>query len=157
MRGVVVVITAFAVLAGCCPCRKQYTASKADSVRIEYRERIVPQWRDTIIYIDVERERVAEVADSTSHLECRFAVSDASIIGGRLHHSLTQRQQTVGQPAKVEERIVYRDSVVYRDRQQVEVREVYVLHWWQRILCWLGAVLGGLSALGIAFKLGKFL
>ena len=143
------------LLIGCCPCRKQFTASQRDSVRIEYRERIVPIIRDTTIIVEVERERVQEVADSASHLETRYAVSDARIERGRLFHTLEQRGR-IEQPVKVEERIVYRDSVIYQDRQQVEVREVYVLRWWQRILCWIGAVSGGLCSLFIAFKIGKF-
>ena len=141
---------------GCCPCRKVYTATQHDSIRIEYRERIVPIKRDTTIFVEIERERVSELADSTSHLETAFAVSDARIEGGRLFHTLEQRGR-IEQPTKVEERIVYRDSVIYQDRQQVKVQEVYVLRWWQKILCWIGAVALGLIAIRISYKLGKII
>ena len=141
---------------GCCPCRKVYTATQHDSIRIEYRERIVPIMRDTTIFVEIERERVQEVADSTSHLETAFAVSDARIECGRLFHTLEQRGR-IEQPTKVEERIVYRDSVIYQDRQQVKVQEVYVLRWWQKILCWIGAVALGLIAIRSAYKLGKII
>ena len=141
---------------GCCPCRKVYTATQHDSIRIEYRERIVPIKRDTTIFIEIERERVQEVADSASHLETRYAVSDARIECGRLFHTLEQRGR-IEQPTKVEERIVYRDSVIYQDRQQVKVQEVYVLRWWQKILCWIGAVALGLIAIRSAYKLGKII
>ena len=141
---------------GCCPCRKVYTATQHDSIRIEYREHIVPIMRDTTIFIEIERERVQEVADSASHLEMRYAVSDAGIEGGRLFHTLEQRGR-IEQPTKVEERIVYRDSVIYQDRQQVKVQEVYVLRWWQKILCWIGAVALGLIAIRISYKLGKII
>ena len=141
---------------GCCPCRKVYTATQHDSIRIEYRERIVPIKRDTTIFVEIERERVQEVADSASHLETRYAVSDARIECGRLFHTLEQRGR-IEQPTKVEEHIVYRDSVIYQDRQQVKVQEVYVLRWWQKILCWIGAVALGLIAIRSAYKLGKII
>ena len=155
MKAIISAIVAVIAIA-CCPCRKVYTATQHDSIRIEYRERIVPIIRDTTIFVEIERERVQEVADSASHLETRYAVSDARIERGRLFHTLEQRGR-IEQPTKVEERIVYRDSVIYQDRQQVKVQEVYVLRWWQKILCWIGAVALGLIAIRISYKLGKII
>ena len=155
MKAIISAIVAVIAIA-CCPCRKLYTATQHDSIRIEYRERIVPIKRDTTIFVEIERERVQEVADSASHLETRYAVSDARIECGRLFHTLEQRGR-IEQPTKVEERIVYRDSVIYQDRQQVKVQEVYVLRWWQKILCWIGAVALGLIAIRISYKLGKII
>lgn len=142
---------------GCCPCRKVYTATQHDSIRIEYRERIVPIIRDTTIFVEIERERVQEVADSTSHLETAFAVSDASIIGGRLRHTLEQKKQTIKKPIKISDKEIERDSIIYKDREEVKVQEVYVLRWWQKILCWIGAVALGLIAIRISYKLGKII
>lgn len=142
---------------GCCPCRKVYTATQHDSIRIEYRERIVPIMRDTTIFVEIERERVQEVADSTSHLETAFAVSDASIIGGRLRHTLEQKKQTIKKPIKISDKEIERDSIIYKDKKEVKVQEVYVLRWWQKILCWIGAFALGLIAIRISYKLGKII
>ena len=142
---------------GCCPCRKVYTATQHDSIRIEYKERIVPIMRDTTIFVEIERERVQEVADSTSHLETACAVSDASIIGGRLRHTLEQKKQTIKKPIKISDKEIERDSIIYKDKKVVKVQEVYVLRWWQKILCWIGAVALGLIAIRISYKLGKII
>ena len=156
MKAIISAIVAVIAIA-CCPCRKVYTATQHDSIRIEYRERIVPIKRDTTIFVEIERERVSELADSTSHLETAFAVSDASIIGGRLRHTLEQKKQTIEKPISISENEIYRDSTTYRDRKEVKVQEVNVLRWWQKILCWIGAVALGLIAIRISYKLGKII
>lgn len=156
MKAIISVIVAVLVVA-CCPCRKVYTATQHDSIRIEYRERIIGTMRDTTIFVEIERERVSEVADSTSHLETAFAVSEASIIGGRLRHTLEQKKQAIEKPIKIPEKEIYRDSVIYRDREAVKVQEVYVLRWWQKILCWIGGLSLGIIAIRISYKLGKII
>ena len=119
-----------AVFSACCPCR-HLTTSTADSIRVETvvrYERIL----DTV-YMDVPVEIVREtVRDTTSHLETSFASSDARINpDGSLYHSLENKPQK--RPAPVEKDIVYRDSIVYRDRVNTEFVEVErKLTWWQQ-------------------------
>ena len=55
-------------------------------------------------------------------LENPYAKSEASITNGYLKHSL--QTKAVKQPVKVETKIVYRDSIVYRDRVKIETVEV---------------------------------
>lgn len=118
-----------AVTTACCPCR-HLTTSVRDSVRIEtiVRTERIP---DTVLVeIPVERERQT-VRDTVSHLETTFAVSDARIEpDGALFHSLENKPQK--RPVPGEKEVVYRDSVIYRDRTNSEIVEVErKLTWWQ--------------------------
>ncbi len=119
-----------ALLPGCCPCR-HLAASSRDSVRVEVRERII-RLRDTVT-IEVPVESVRQtVHDTTSHLETSYATSDARINpDGSLTHTLDNKAGE--RPAAAETKIVYRDSIVYRDRTNWEVVEVErALTAWQR-------------------------
>lgn len=134
MKRIALILTAAAtvaaMLAGCCPCR-HLTTGAHDSVRIETvvrTERII----DTA-FIEVPVEVVRQtVRDTTSHLETSFAASDARIDpDGSLFHSLANKPQK--RPVSVETKVVYRDSVVYRDRETENVIEVpRPLTWWQQ-------------------------
>lgn len=119
-----------AMFAGCCPCR-HLTTSTRDSVRVEtvIRTERVP---DTVfVEVPVEATRQT-VRDTTSHLETSFAVSDARILAdGSLFHSLENKAQK--RPVSIEKELVYRDSVVYRDRTDTKIVEVArPLTWWQQ-------------------------
>ncbi len=120
-----------AMFAGCCPCR-HLTTSTRDSVRVEtvIRTERVP---DTV-FVEVPVESARHTGrDTTSHLETSFAVSDARINpDGSLSHSLENKAQK--RPVPTEKEIVYRDSVVYRDRLDTKIVEVErELTRWQRI------------------------
>ena len=74
------------------------TTQTKDSVRVEYRERLV---RDTA-YIEVPREAERIITrDTTSHLENTYATSDSSIQAGLLHHSLETKPQKLAAPVEV--------------------------------------------------------
>ena len=92
-----------------------------DSTKVEVRTETVIE-KDTV-YVELPRvvERVA-VQDTTSHLENEFALSDARISAGVLKHSLETKP--VKMPAVVDKQIVYRDSIVFRDRVQTVTVEV---------------------------------
>lgn len=83
----------------CCPRLYPTTTTQTkDSVRVEYRERLV---RDTA-YIEVSREVERIITrDTTSHLENTYATSDASIQAGLLHHSLETKPQKLATPVEV--------------------------------------------------------
>ena len=93
-------------------------------------------------------ERVA-VQDTTSHLENEFALSDAHISGGVLKHSLETKP--VKMPAVVDKEIVYRDSLIYKDRVRTVTVEVErKLTGWQQAklrvggFCFFAVILIGL-------------
>lgn len=129
-RLLVIIVTAYTAVA-CCPVI-QLAEDTVDSVRVETvirYERVL----DTV-YIEVPVEIVREtVRDTTSHLETSFAKSDACINpDGSLTHSLENKPQN--RPVEIETEIVYRDSIVYRDRIETKIVEVpRELTWWQRV------------------------
>lgn len=115
---------------GCCPTR-HLTSSTQDSVRVEtvVRTEYIP---DTVfVEVPIESERQT-VRDTTSHLETSYAVSDARITpDGALFHSLANKPQK--KPVPTEKEVIYRDSIVYRDRVNTEIVEVErELTWWQQ-------------------------
>ena len=119
-----------------------------DSTKVEVRTETVIE-KDTV-FVELPRvvERVA-VQDTTSHLENEFALSDARISGGVLKHSLETKP--VKMPAVVDKEIVYRDSIVFRDRVQTETVEVEKkLTGWQQAklrvggFCFFAVILIGL-------------
>lgn len=129
MKNLICIIT-LAGLTACCPCRHLATSTR-DSVRVEtiIRTERIP---DTVyVEVPVERERQT-VRDTTSHLETSYAVSDARIEpDGALFHSLENKPQN--RPVPTEKEIVYRDSIIYRDRLDTKIVEVErKLTWWQQ-------------------------
>lgn len=103
------------LMTGCCPCRNMVAERVTqDSTRTEYRERIVLVPDTVFLQIPLQSaERTT--ADSVSHLENEFAVSDARITAeGLLFHSLQTKPQT--KPIATEREVITRDSVIYKDR-----------------------------------------
>ena len=136
----------FLALASACSTVRHLPTT--DSTKVEVRTETVIE-KDTV-YVELPRvvERVA-VQDTTSHLENEFALSDAHISGGVLKHSLETKP--VKMPAVVDKQIVYRDSVVFRDRVQTVTVEVEKkLTGWQQAklrvggFCFFAVILIGL-------------
>ena len=136
----------FLALASACSTVRPFPTT--DSTKVEVRTETVIE-KDTV-YVELPRvvERVA-VQDTTSHLENEFALSDAHISGGVLKHSLETKP--VKMPAVVDKQIVYRDSVVFRDRVQTVTVEVEKkLTGWQQAklrvggFCFFAVILIGL-------------
>ena len=99
MRPVHLLLLLALTATACCPRLYPTTTTQTkDSVRVEYRERLV---RDTA-YIEVPREAERIITrDTTSHLENTYATSDASIQAGLLHHSLETKPQKLAAPVQV--------------------------------------------------------
>lgn len=118
------------VAVGCGALKKQQpTVIIRDSIRTEYRDRIV---RDTVNYeIPVEVEKVI-TRDTVSHLENRLAASDAVVSNGFLSHSLRTK---AGAVVKVPVEVVVRDTVVVQKAAEIRTETQYVeksLNWWQK-------------------------
>ena len=71
---------------------------------------------------DSTRVEVKTVVETVHVLENKYAKSAAMVSGGVLTHSLETKP--VKEPVSVEKQIVYRDSLVYRDRVVTETVEV---------------------------------
>ena len=94
---------------------------ESDSTRVEVKT-VVETIHDTAyVQLPVIVERVATL-DTASVLENKYAKSAAFVSGGVLTHSLETKPAK--EPVAVEKQIVYRDSLVYRDRVVTETVEV---------------------------------
>ena len=133
MRYYYITILPLALCVSCGPARH---ASVSDSTRVEVRE-VTRYVKDTMyLELPVITERIV-TRDTTSHLENDYAVSEASISGGYLSHSLATKPART--PVEAEAREVVRDSIVFRDRLiEVPVEVEKPLSRWQRTLLALG-------------------
>ena len=131
-----------------CGCRiwKHGTNESRDStnsVRIEYREKVVKV--PVTVYVEVPVEKKVRMDRDSSHLETSFAVSDARMvwIDGVLflRHSLENKPQKIAKSDSVS--VVYKDRVVWKTRRVTytmkEIREKR-LAWWQKGLMWAGGI-----------------
>ena len=104
-----------------CGAARQAVPERSDSTRVEVRT-ITQTVHDTAyIELPVFVERNV-TKDTTSTLENPYAKSEASITDGLLSHSL--QTKPTRQPVKIEKEIVYRDSIVFRDRTETVTVEV---------------------------------
>ena len=109
-----------------------------DNTKVEVKT-VVERVVDTAyVKIPVEVEKVATL-DTASVLENSVAVSSAVVSGGVLRHSLETK--AVALPVPVESKIVYKDSIVFRDRVQTVTKEVEKpLSGWQQAKLRVGGV-----------------
>lgn len=133
MRYYYITILPLALCVSCGPARH---ASVSDSTRVEVRE-VTRYIKDTIyLELPVITERIV-TRDTSSRLENDYAVSEASVSGGYLSHSLATKPART--PVEAEAREVVRDSIVFRDRlTEVPVEVEKPLSRWQRTLIALG-------------------
>ena len=122
--------------ASACSTVRQLPSTDSTKVEVRYKTKTV---HDTAyVELPVIVETVATL-DTASVLENKYAKSAASVSDGVLTHSLETKP--VREPVAVEKQIVYRDSLVYRDKVQTVTVEVEKkLTAWQTIQMRLGLV-----------------
>ena len=119
-------------------CSTVRTLPVQGSTRVEVRYETKTVHDTAYVELPVIVEKVATL-DTASVLENKYAKSAASVSGGVLAHSLETKP--VREPVSVERQIVYRDSLVYRDKVQTVTVEVEKkLTWWQSFKMKLGVV-----------------
>ncbi len=119
-------------------CSTVRTLPVQDSTRVEVRYETKTVHDTAYVELPVIVEKVATL-DTASVLENKYAKSAASVSDGVLTHSLETKP--VREPVAVEKQIVYRDSLVYRDKVQTVTIEVEKkLTWWQSFKMKLGVV-----------------
>lgn len=124
----------FAVLVASCGSSRHAATSieTHDSTKVEVRtERI--EHIDTV-YIELPRqvERIV-TQDTTSRLENDYAVSEARVEAGMLHHTLETKDAKI--PVPVKSTIEKKDSITTNSKTEVEKEKVYIekeLTAWQR-------------------------
>ena len=130
------VIFAFALLLSACGVARPVL--DRDNTTTEVKTVVELVHDTTTVELPVYVERVATM-DTASRLENKFAVSEARVSGGVLQHTLETK--AVKLPVPVESKIVYRDSLVYRDRVQTRTVEVErPLTGWQKAKLRVGGI-----------------
>lgn len=133
-----------------CRSRQQLVVVEArDSVRVEERVREV-KVTDTL-FLEVPHQAAERTtADSTSHLENDYALSDARIMAdGTLFHSLETKPRTDTLAREVGVQV--RDSIVYREKvvsQPVPIEKP--MGWFTQMRLWLGNIMLALIAGAVA-------
>ena len=126
------------LIAGCSPKIVQSSSDIRDSVRVEYRERVI---RDTA-YVEIPFVKEVNVTrDTMSHIENDYAKSDAVVSDGVLSHSLETKRQSVPAPVAV----TVRDTIIVREKAKTIIEEKIVevkkpLNWWQKTLMYAGII-----------------
>ena len=119
-------------------------STEQDSVRIEYREKVVKV--PVTVYVEVPVEQKEKMTrDSTSHLETSFAVSNASIVWidgvAFLRHDLANKPQKIEKKDSVT--VVEKEKTIWKTRRVTYYKTEYVekdLSWWQQTFIWTGII-----------------
>lgn len=121
-----------------CSGPRMAVSSQHDSVRTVITDRVI--YRDTVIYVPVpaESDRAVLQDTDTSILRTSLAESEAFVSGGKLHHSLRNRNELL-QPIslKMPERVQHTDHSHLAART-VTVEVERELTRWQRFIQALG-------------------
>lgn len=142
------------LFSSCRPGQQLVVVEARDSVRVEERVREV-KVTDTLV-VEVPRQAAERTtADSTSHLENDYALSDARILAdGSLFHSLETKPRTDTLAREVGVQV--RDSIVYREKVVPQVVSVEKeLNWFAQLRLWLGNVMLVLIAGAVAWAAAR--
>lgn len=128
------------LIVGCSPRIVEKTVTET---KVEYRDRVV---HDTTTFtVEKEVEKIV-TRDTSSHLENRWAKSDASVSDGLLTHSLESKPQVVEVPYEV----TVTDTLYITKESQTITKEVpRKLNRWQRF----SMAVGRISLLALALGL----
>lgn len=119
------------------------STNTSDSVKIEYREKIVKV--PVTVYVEIPVESKVQLDRDFSHLETSVAVSEAKMvwIDGVLflRHTLDNKPQKIAKSDSVP--VVEKEKIMWKTRRvtytKTEIREKQ-LSWWQKGLMWAGGV-----------------
>ena len=148
MRKLIIIVFIASLLTSCGSSRHAATSVEThDSTKVEVRTEHI-EHIDTV-YVELPRqvERIV-TQDTTSRLENDYAVSEARVEAGMLHHTLETKAAKVPVPAKATIEKMY--GVTTISKAEVEKEKVYIekeLTAWQRFRLrgfWiLAAMVGG--------------
>lgn len=102
------------LLISACGVPRVAQVEQRDSVRIEYRERLV---RDTMLFQVPAESTEREARDTSSHLETSYAESDASYSSGVLTHTLRNKPLQIPVPVV----ITVHDTTIVQGSTRTEV------------------------------------
>lgn len=141
LRIIIALLVVFAIAAFFSSCKLFKTgvnekSETSDSTRVEYIERVVKV--PVTVYVEVPAEKQIQMTDSTSILETKFALSEASMVWINgvpfLRHSLENKPQKIEKTDSVA--VIYKERTVWKTRRvsytRTEIREKQ-LTWWQNV------------------------
>lgn len=141
----IAVIILLILACGCSPKIVPVSRDTVNIVTTEYKEVL----RDTTIYIEMPRDCVAiQTKDTASRIAIKQAISEASVSGGILSHSLSPNPSYKPEViVKYKDIIRTRDSLVYVNKETaVEVNRLTAMQsFWVicgKILCSIIVVIG---------------
>ena len=142
------------LLLDACAAPRVTQVEQHDSVRVEYRERLV---RDTVLFLVPAESTEREARDTSSHLETSYAESDASYSDGVLTHSLRNKPQQVPVPVV----ITVHDTTIVQGSTRTEVVTVpgeltKAQARWIRLGKWATGILSLFAAAAVAGIVIKF-
>ena len=129
------ILAFYGLISGCSSPR--YISSS--NMRIVSKDSLIV--RTELVSIALPLESHSIITKSKSHLETSVATSDASIDSlGLLHHTLTNKKDSIKTKIQYIDKIVYRDSIDVREVPvEVEVKVPYIpkFHQFTFILFWI--------------------
>lgn len=116
------ILAFFGLISGCSSPR--YISSS--NMRIVSKDSLIVHTELVSIALPLESHSI--ITKSKSHLETSVAVSDAEIDSlGMLHHTLTNKKDSIKTKIQYIDKIVYRDSIVTKEVPvEVEVKVPYI-------------------------------
>ena len=145
MKNFILVLFSFVAVA--CSSLRQVTPTE----KIVTETRIETIFETDTVYLEIPQilEKVI-TKDTSSVIENDYALSSAEVSDGLLSHSLETKP--IKRPVEIQTKIVYRDSVIFRDRVVTETLEVEKdLSRWQTFKMRTGGItLTTLSLLALA-------
>ena len=138
------------LLISACAAPRVTQVEQRDSVRVEYRERLV---RDTVLFQVPAESTEREARDTSSHLETSYAESDASYSDGVLKHTLHNKPQQIPVPVVV---TVHDTTVVQGSTRTVPGELTKAQARWVRLGKWSAGILSLLVLAAMAGIILKF-
>lgn len=130
-------------MVSCSPSRVLVQSRQTDSVRIDEKIRIRTQIKYVPVIVHIPDQQTSVIAEpsDTSHLETKYAASDA------LYHDLRNKPQEKSEIVPVEITDTTATSTIVRQEQErIEVPVPMPLTWWQRFWNISGKIAWGLLA-----------
>ena len=147
-------ICAFAALLAGCAAQRVAVDHQRDSVAVIVRDSVI--FRDSVVLVEVPKESDKTVLPDcdTSRLETSVAESMAWVTGGRLHHTLRNKDwEFIPVTIMMPERLHYeqKDRLVYnRIVETIEVEKS--LNWWERFVMSVGTIAIIAAAIYIGYR-----
>lgn len=137
------------VLMSAVSCSPKIYPVQRDTVNIVHTE-VKEVLKDTVIYVTLPQDSLSvSTRDTSSVLRIKTAVSEASVSGGVLHHSLYSNPAYRPEiEVQYKDKVIYRDSVVYATN--IDLVEVPAeLSGWQKLMMSGGYILMGFLLLAV--------